>query len=142
VTVGFGSNVEKFKVLDVRRKGSALPPPVADGGSRLVLVTATGLPLMPSGVVYVDADLVGQTQPASTLVITSPIKSEQPGQGDYSTLWALALWLMGLFVALAGAVWSWYRWSRVHTYIVFSPVLLLVGYWVADQVARVLPNLL
>jgi hypothetical protein len=85
---------------------------------------------------------VGQTQPASTLVITSPIKSEQPGQGDYSTLWALALWLMGLFVALAGAVWSWYRWSRVHTYIVFSPVLLLVGYWVADQVARVLPNLL
>lgn len=144
VTVGFGSNVEKFKVVDVRHPGSPLPPTLPSGGSRLILETGNGTPLMPNGLVYVDADLVGNSQPASTLAISSNqlANAELPGKGDSSTIWALALWIQALLLAVGAATLSWYRWGRRQTWIVFSPTLLLIGYFVADQAARQLPNVI
>lgn len=139
VTVAFGTNQEIFKVVDVRHAGSAIP--ALSSGSRLILVTASGSPLLPGGLVYVDADLVGPTQPASQSIgETNP--ADRPGQGDPSTLWALALWLQALLLAVGSATWSWYRWGRVQTAIVFTPVIFLVGFFVSDQVARVLPNVM
>ena len=40
------------------------------------------------------------------------------------------------------AVWSWLRWGRAQTWIVFAPLLMLAGIAAAGQVARLLPNLL
>jgi sortase A len=41
-----------------------------------------------------------------------------------------------------GAVWSWHRWGQVQTWIVFVPLVGVFGYYLADQVTRLLPNLM
>ena len=55
---------------------------------------------------------------------------------------SLALWLQALVVVTVAFVWAWFRWGRARAWIVGFPVLLLVGLMSADQVARLLPNLL
>lgn len=143
VTVGFGTNFETFKVLDVRSKGDPVPPYPKSGESRLVLTTGMSwLPYIPSGLVYVDADLVSKVQPAavSTISPSALPRDEYPGNGDTSTLWALALWLEALGAVVAVWTWAWYRWGRWRTWVALTPPLVLIGYFVADQVARTLPN--
>ena len=144
VTVGFGSNVEFFKILDVRRAGDPAPPSLADGASRLVLVTGDGIAFAPGGLMYVDADLTSAVQPASPQVLASSAlpSSNIPGRGDTTTIWALVLWLQLLLLVVAGATWSWYRWGRRQTWTVFFPAVLVIGFFVSDQIARVLPNVL
>jgi hypothetical protein len=145
VTVGFGTNVDTFKVIDIRQAGDPRPPLLASGASRLTLVTAAGTPFMPGGLLYVDADLVSAVQPASTQVISSPselLRSESANANDTSSVWALVLWLQALILVVVGAIWAWHRWGRHQTWIVFLPLTALVGYYVADQVTRLLPNLL
>ena len=61
---------------------------------------------------------------------------------DASTIWALILWLQALIAVVVGAVWSWMRWGRHQTWIVFGPASLAVGFAVAAQITRLLPNLL
>jgi hypothetical protein len=61
---------------------------------------------------------------------------------DTSNLWVLVLWLQALIVLAVGAVWSWHRWGRPQTWIVFFPPLVLVGLAASAEVARLLPNLL
>jgi hypothetical protein len=69
-------------------------------------------------------------------------RAELPLATDTGTLWALVLWLQALVVISVGIVWSWTRWGRHQTWIVFLPVTALVGFFVADQFARLLPNLM
>jgi LPXTG-site transpeptidase (sortase) family protein len=145
VTVGFGTNVETFKVIDIRHAGDPRPPDVRPGSARLTLVTAAGTPFLPSGLVYVDADLKSRVQPPSARVITSPsqlMSSEVAGASDTSTLWVLVFWLQALLLVTVGAVWSWHRWGHAQTWIVFVPLVLVVGFFVSDQLTRLLPNVL
>ena len=74
---------------------------------------------------------------AKTLPSTEAIMAS-----DTTTLWALALWMQALVLVTVAFVWAWHRWGRAKAWIVGFPVLLLVGLFVADQVARLLPNLL
>ena len=53
--------------------------------------------------------------------ILSP--AEQLMAGDSGTLWALVLWLQVLIALSLGAVWSWRRWGRAQTWVVFAPAL-------------------
>jgi LPXTG-site transpeptidase (sortase) family protein len=145
VTVGFGTNQETFRVIDVRHAGDPRPPAVRPGSARLTLVTATGTPFLPHGLVYVDADLKSRVQPDSTRAITSPsqlMPSEVAGATDTSTLWVLVFWLQALLLVTIGAVWAWHRWGHAQTWIVFVPLLLVVGFFVSDQLTRLLPNVL
>jgi LPXTG-site transpeptidase (sortase) family protein len=145
VTVGFGTNVATFKVIDVRHAGDPRPPDVGSGAGRLTLVTAAGTPFLPNGLVYVDADLQSRVQPASARVITSPsqlMRSEVAGATDTSSLWVLVFWLQALLLVTFGAVWSWHRWGHAQTWVVFVPLVLVVGFFVSDQVTRLLPNVL
>ena len=142
VTVGFGSNTERFKVIDLRHPGSPDPPALQEGQSRLILVTGSGTPLVPGGLLYVDADLTTPVQPASSLVTRTVPNAERPGKGDTSTIWALVFWLEALLVAALAATWLWFTWGRLQTWMVFFPVVLLLGYFVSDQLTRMLPNVL
>ncbi|GAA1267817.1 sortase [Planotetraspora silvatica] len=143
-TVTTGQGKAQFRVLDVRRAGDPAPGPPAAGKSRLVLVTATGAPYVPEGILRVDADLVSATAetPSPTIKSGSLPDAEQPMEGDAGNLWQLVMWLQALAAASIAAVWAWKRWGRQQTWIVFAPMVALLGLEVAGHVIRLLPNLL
>lgn len=142
VTTGEGKYV--YKVTGVRRAGDPVPAAPASGEGRLLLVTADGRRFVPSGVLRVDAELSDPAGVGSARLVSSRTlpANEQIMAGDPSTLWALAMWLQFLLLAVLGAAWAWYRWGRAKAWIVFVPPLLLLGISVSGEAARLLPNLL
>ena len=133
-----------FRVLDLRHAGDRAPDAPAAGKGRVVLMTATGPPYLPKGVLRLDADLVGAAADTPALRITpdSLPSGELPLRGDSVVWWQVVLWLQALAVASAAAVWAWFRWGRRQTWIVFTGLLGAIGLQVAEQVTRLLPNLL
>jgi sortase A len=144
ITVTTGQGVFTYEVLGVRREGSPMPQPPAPGTARLTMVTAGGTAYIPNGLVQVDADLKGQAVGGASRVHTNETlpKEESAMKGDARTLWALALWLQALIALAFLAIWSWHRLGKAQTWIVFFPLLGLVGLAVAGEVTRLLPNLL
>ncbi|MEN2737824.1 sortase [Microbacterium sp. X-17] len=139
-----GQGESTFSVMGLRYAGDATPPAPAGGESRLILMTARGAPFMPNGVAYVDAKLVSKAQPAGvrqTNAVTLP-QTDKPLATDLTTVWALVFALQFLVVAEIVAVWAFRRVGPQKTWIVFAPVLLLASLFVADQITRLLPNLL
>ena len=144
IRVTTGAGEFDYEVIGVRREGDESPPALESGQGRMLLMTADGRPYLPDGVLRVDAELTStplsggspaytaKTLPASDAVMAS----------DTTTLWALALWMQALFVVTVAFVWAWHRWGRAKAWIVGFPLLLLVGLMVANQVSRLLPNLL
>lgn len=130
-----------YKVLDTRRAGDPMPSPPLAGSGRLTLVTATGPPFVPTGLLRVDAD-VADAAPATRPVVATVLASERPMRGDSEGMWILVLLLEGLIAVEIAALWCWRRWGRAQAWIVFLPVAVLLGYHVAEHVARLLPNLL
>ncbi len=143
-TVITGQGEQTFRVLDVRYAGQPSPSPVMAGQSRLVLVSAKGAPYMPVGVVRVDAELISPVQAAGARQTTENLlpMAQRELAIDTSTVWALLFALQFLVVAEIGAVWSWRRFGGARTWVVFVPILLLSGLLVADQLTRLLPNLI
>jgi sortase A len=142
-TVTTGQGVTRYRVLRVRRAGDEVPP-LTPGKGRLVLVTADGPPFAPTGVVRVDADTVTPPKPAPAMVVTSSdIGSGELLFGTESIAWVpLVLWGQGLVLAAAGVSSLGSRWGRWQTWTVAVPVLGYLGLGVADQLTRLLPNLM
>jgi LPXTG-site transpeptidase (sortase) family protein len=143
-TVTTGQGKARYRVLDTRRAGDPAPAAPAAGKGRLVLVTATGTPYLPRGILRVDADLVSPTDqtPAATIQSGTLPNSEEPMASGSGVPWPLVMWLQALALASAGAVWAWYRWGRHQTWIVFAPLVMVLGLQVAGQATQLLPNLL
>jgi sortase (surface protein transpeptidase) len=139
-TTGIGQST--FAVIDHRRGGDPIPPQLSSGGANLTLVTAAGLPFMPSGLLWVDARLRGSPQPSSPPGLTSVPFPERALGRDTSDLWVLVLYLQAVTVVVVAAVFSWRRWGRAQTWIVFFPLLLLLAFEVSSQIDRLLPNLM
>ncbi|PJJ64980.1 LPXTG-site transpeptidase (sortase) family protein [Compostimonas suwonensis] len=142
VTTGQGEHV--YEVVGLRYAGDPTLPSPKAGEGRLMLQTARGPAYIPTGVEYVDARLVTPAEPAgrrqTTFVALPP--SNLAMATDTSTVWALAFALQLLIAAEVAAVWSYRRFGARKIWIVFVPVFVLSGLWVADQVTRLLPNLL
>jgi sortase A len=143
-TVTTGQGKARYRVADVRRAGDPAPAPLASGKGRLVLVTATGPGFMPSGVLRVDADLVSAPFQTPAAVIRSGTLpgSEEPLARPSGVPWPLVMWLQALLLAAVAAVWTWHRWGRHQTWLVFAPVLAVLGLQVATRATELLPNLL
>ena len=141
-TVTTGQGVMTYKVLDVRYPGS--PEKVTlPGDSYLVLATATGTAFMPSDVVWVDAQLVApavQPNPGGPAVATSP--AEDLLAGDEGAGTAIFWWTELLLGATARIFYLRRRWGRWQAWLVGAPLLGYIGLTLADQIARLLPNLL
>ena len=141
ITLTTGQGRSQYKVIDVRHAGDPLPPPPTAGQGRLELVTADGSAFAPTGAVYVDADLtteVFESPPRARAVLAL---SERPLGTDRSASWALVLWLQVMIGVALGAVWSWFRWGRIQTWIVFVPMAILASVGAAEGFLRLLPNL-
>ncbi|HEY0807682.1 MAG TPA: sortase [Pseudonocardiaceae bacterium] len=143
-TVTTGQAVSTFRVIDIRHGGDPQPAPPAVGKGRLILITASGPPFLPSGVLRVDADLISPTQPTPAPVLTAATlpTAEQPLHGDLTALFPLVLWGQGLVLAAGLITWALGRWGRWQVWIVAVPVLGFFGLTVADQVSRLLFNLM
>jgi sortase A len=143
-TVTTGQGVSRYRVLDVRRPGDAIPPPVPAGDGRLILATANGIPFVPAGLLEVDANLMSAPKPASAMVVTAADlrPGEQPLGVDTAALVPMVLWGEGLVLAAVALSWLGPRWGRWRTWMVAVPVLVYLGAAVADQVVRLLPNLM
>ena len=135
-------NTAVFKVTDIRTSGQKVPA-LGRGGARLTLVTAKESMFVPSGAVYVDADIVGSALPTYRPVVTaSEIPADELPLGmDTGSLWQLFLWLFVLAVAVVVALWTWRRKGHVRAWIIFIGPIALVGYFVATQISILLPNL-
>ncbi|MFD8723340.1 sortase [Streptomyces sp. NPDC059629] len=143
-TVVTGQGKARFQVIDVRRAGDPAPTALASGKSRIVLITATGPKFMPSGILRVDADMVSapfQTPSAVIRAGTLP-SSEEPLARPSGVPWPLVMWLQALLLCAVAAVWTWHRWGRHQTWIVFAPVVAVLGLQVATRTTELLPNLL
>ncbi|PZF80764.1 sortase domain-containing protein [Jiangella anatolica] len=144
ITIVTGQGQHLYEVLGVRREGDPLLPAVADGAGRLTLVTADGRPLLPSGVLRVDAELVSDAHPAPPKVLTTPLltEAEQTMATDQAAWYPLVLLGQGLLLSVAATVWARNRLGRWQAWVFGIPVLVALGLTTADQVARLLPNLI
>jgi len=142
-TVTTGQGTASYRVIQVRRAGDANPP-VYPGQGRLVLVTADGPPFAPSGVVRVDAKLVSKPFAAPAMVISySQMSPSEFVLGTEPLAWVpLFLWGQALVLTAGALSWLIVRWGRWRTWIVAIPALGFLGVNVAEQVTRLLPNLL
>lgn len=144
LTVTTGQGTSRYRVLDVRRPGDPVPPIPEQGAGRLTLVTSGGNPLAPSDVVRVDADLVGNAQPAAQPALTtgSLPPPEQTMHGDIRALIPLVLWGLALAGGVFAISWLGQRWGRWQAWIVAVPLLTYLGLSVAGTASQLLPNLL
>jgi LPXTG-site transpeptidase (sortase) family protein len=140
ITVVTQVGTSHFRVTRIRPAGARIRRTAA-GTSELTLGTASGGFLTPSGVVWVDAAKVGAPLASSAPPPITLLASEAPLAVDNSTLWALLLWLEALAILLGLAVWTWRRWGHAQTWVIFTAPMLVVWLFIADQMARLLPNL-
>jgi sortase A len=143
-TVTTGQGKAEYRVADVRRAGDPAPAAVTPGKGRMVLVTATGPRFMPAGVLRIDADLVSAPFRTPAAVIRSGTlpEAEQPMARPAGVPWPLVMWLQALLLAAVAGVWAWHRWGRHQTWIVFAPVVAVLGLQVATRATELLPNLM
>lgn len=141
IRVTTGQGEFRFEVQGVRREGDPLPEAPSAGTGRLLLATADGPPLFPSGVLRVDAEMDDDAG-AGPRRSSALDGAEQLLASDTSRLLLLALWLEALLLVAGLAVWAWHRWGRAQTWVVFVPGLLLVTINASGHAAELLPNLL
>lgn len=134
----------KFRVLGVRHAGAPVPG-LAPGASRLTMITSTGDRFAPDGVVHVDADLMDAAPftPAAPFYDANTLPAnERPMANEPQALKYALSWGILLVAAAVGSVWLRARWGRWQSWVVSVPALAFFGISVADQVVRLLPNLL
>jgi sortase A len=136
-------NTAVFRVSDIRTGGQRIPA-IGRGGSRLTLVTAKESMFVPSSVVYVDANIVGSPLPTIAPVVKAKNlpSDELPLGVDTGNLWLLALWLIALTAVVAAAVWTRHRKGQAQAWIIFVAPVALVGYFLANQISLLLPNVM
>ncbi|WP_083936814.1 sortase [Longispora albida] len=142
ITVITGQGEHTYRVLGVRRTGDLEPPALAAGAGRLILVTADGQPFFPNQLIQVDADLTSQPAGAAARPLKVLPAGEEPLGTDQSAWMPLLLWGQAFTGAAFGLAWARLRWGRLQAWVVGVPVLTALGLTIADQVARLLPNLL
>lgn len=140
ITVVTGVGTSTFRVVDVRTAGQLIPPLTA-GEARLTLATAAGSPFFPSGVVWVDADATTPALAAARPPMATVPADELPLGSSPGAYWGVLLWLLVLVGVLAAAAWTWRRRGHAQAWIIFVAPLLVIGYSITGEVARVLPNL-
>ncbi|MFF3845006.1 sortase [Streptomyces sp. NPDC002328] len=142
LTSGQGKAV--YEVTGLRRGGDELPAPLGQGQGRLTLITATGAPYTPHGVLRVDARLLTPVQPHPPRALRAGwIAASEEALGTEDGAWlAVFLWTQGLLLAALLTVLAHRFWGRWQTWICAGPVLLALGLADSRALTALLPNLL
>jgi sortase A len=145
LTFTTGQGQFSYRVTGVRGAGDPLPARLPTGGSRVILESSIlggwSQGFAPAKTVYVDAILVGKTQPAPSGRLASIPKAEREMQGDPSVLISLIFWLQALVIVAVALVWGRERWGGRQTWIVGVPLLVAVAWGTSNTAMGLLPNL-
>lgn len=141
-TVTTGQAVSTYRVIDVRRANDPLPPDLQVNQGRLTLMTAGGTAFIPSDILRVDAELISKVQPTPARLFDVNPPNESALAGEPSAWMPLVLWAQALVLAAIGLTWARLRWGARQAWLVGIPTLAFLGLAVANEVARLLPNLM
>lgn len=144
ITITTGQGKSTYTVFAIRQEGDLLPEPLKAGEGRLELITADGIPLAPSGALYVDAALSSEVKETPSPVFTKEVLSpNELEMATDSSGWFVALfWFQWLAVAAVALRWVRGRWGMWQTWVIAVPVLLALGAATAGAAMTTLPNLL
>jgi len=145
ITVTTGQGESQFKVDGVRYGDEPLPDAPNSGEGRLVLVSAAGgVPLVPAGIVRVDATMVGDAYlaPLSEFTYAALGGEEEAMMGEWRAWPFLALSLVFLVVLVVVFTLLRRFWGRWQTWIVAVPVFVATGTFAATQIAILFPNVI
>lgn len=144
IEITTGQGTSEYEVFGIRQEGDLLPQPLQAGEGRLELITADGIPLAPSGALYIDASLESDLQETPSPVFTKEVldPSEFAMAADAGAWFPILFWLQLLIAASVAMRWVRSRWGMWQTWVVAVPVLLAIGAATAGAVMTALPNLL
>jgi hypothetical protein len=143
IQVVTGQTVASYRVIDLRRAGDPLPPAPATGAGRMILVTADGTPLEPSGVLRVDADETSKPQPSPGVLLESYLSPTENAMATDPQAWLpIVLWGQLLMLIAFALSWLWTAWGKWQTWIIAVPAIGFLVLSIADQATRLLPNLM
>jgi sortase A len=143
IKVVTGQTVAAYTVIDLRRAGDPLPPALASGAGRMILVTAEGSPLEPSGILYVDADETSKPMPSPGVVLPAFIAPAENAMATDPGAWLpIVLWGQLLVLIAFTLSWLWTAWGKWQTWIIAVPAIGFLVLSIADQATRLLPNLI
>lgn len=139
-----GQGTSTYEVFGVRQEGDLLPSPLQAGEGRLELITADGIPLAPSGALFIDASLESELQETPSPVFTKEVLDPaELAMGSDSRAWFTTLfWLQWLAVAVVALRWVRSRWGMWQTWVISLPILIALGAATAGAAMTALPNLL
>ena len=110
---------------------------------RMVLVTADGAPLVPTGMLYVDADLISKPSRPRRVLTSATCRRARTRSAPIRRPGCRSRSGGSCCVIVAAALaWLWNAWGRWQTWLVAVPVVGFIVLSVADQVTRLLPNLM
>lgn len=144
ITITTGQGESTYEVIGLRREGELLPQALQEGEGRLELITAEGSPLLPSGVLYIDADLTGEVKDTPSAVFTDAVlrPAEFPMAPDEDGWFSVLFWSQLVTAAAIAVRWVRGRWGVWQTWTIAIPILLPLGAATSNAVMNVLPNLL
>lgn len=140
VTTGQGSST--YRVIDVRRANDPLPPDLKVNQGRLTLMTADGDAYIPTDILRVDAELISKVQPTPSRLFDTNPPNENALAGEPAAWMPLVLWAQALVLAAIALTWARLRWGARQAWLVGVPTLGMLGLAVANEIARLLPNLI
>ena len=145
ITVTTGQGEFTYQIQEVRKAGDPLPPALASGAGRLVLVSSSGDGALgnyaPSGLIFVDAGLKSPAQQYPAHHPSMVPESELAFSSDSSAILNLCLSLPLLIAGLVVVVWMRQRWGGWQAWIVGLPIILAGAWLTALTAAALLPNL-
>ena len=142
ITVVTGQAVDTYKVIDLRRAGDPLPPALANGAGRMILVTADGAPLDPTGILYVDADETSKPSRPRAWCRPVYLSPTENAMATETQAWLpIVLWGQLLMLIAFALSWLWTAWGRWQTWVIAVPTIGFLVLAIADQATRLLPNL-
>jgi sortase A len=142
IKVVTGQTVSAYKVIDLRRAGDPLPPALAAGAGRMVLITADGSPLDPTGTLYVDADETSKPQASPGVLLSQYLYPAENAMATDPGAWGpIVLWGSLLVLFTAGLSWLWTAWGKWQTWVIAVPTVGFIVLCIADEAVRLLPNL-
>jgi sortase A len=144
ITVVTGQTVAGYTVIDLRRAGDPLPPALASGAGRLVLVTADGAPLDPTGILYIDAAETSKPQPSPGVVLPDYLSTTENAMAtEQQQAWLpIVLWGQLLVLVAFALGWLWSAWGKWQTWVIAVPTVGFLVLCISDQATRLLPNLM